>query len=57
MKDIEIHESEWKWINKQNVDHVVRNDGTLEDLRESMILCLKMFYGYDMIDELTIGVL
>jgi hypothetical protein len=57
MKDIKIHESEWKWINKQNVDHVVRNDGTLEDLRESMILCLKMFYGYDMIDELTIGVL
>jgi hypothetical protein len=57
MKDIEIHESEWKWINKQNVDHVVRNDGTLEDLRESMILCLKMFYGHDMIDELTIGVL
>jgi hypothetical protein len=57
MKDIEIHESEWKWINKQNVDHVVRNDGTLEDLRESMILCLKMFYGYDMIDELTKGAL
>jgi len=57
MKDIEIHESEWKWINKQNVDHVVRNDGTLEDLRESMILCLKMFYGHVIIDELTKGVL
>jgi len=57
MKDIEIHESEWKWINKQNVDHVVRNDGTLEDLRESMISCLKMFYGHVIIDELTKGVL
>jgi hypothetical protein len=57
MKDIQIHESEWKWINKQNVDHVVRNDGTLEDLRESMILCLKMFYGHVIIDELTKGVL
>jgi hypothetical protein len=57
MKDVEVHESEWKWINKQNVDHVVRNDGTLEDLRENMISCLKMFYGHDMIDELTKGVL
>jgi hypothetical protein len=57
MRDIGIHESEWKWINRQNVDHIIRNDGSLEDLRKNIILCLKMFYGHDMIDELTKGVL
>ena len=57
MKDIEIHESEWKWIGRQNVDHVIRNDGSLDDLEQNIILCLKMFYGYSIIDELTKGVL
>jgi len=57
MRDIGIHESEWKWIGKQNVDQVVRNDGSLEDLEKNIILCLKMFYGYAIIDELTKGVL
>jgi hypothetical protein len=57
LRDIGIHESEWKWIGKQNVDHVIRNDGSLEDLEKSIILCLKMFYGYSIIDELTKGVL
>jgi len=57
MKNIGIHESEWKWIGRQNVDHVVRNDGSLDDLEQNIILCLKMFYGYSIIDELTKGVL
>lgn len=57
MKDIGIHESEWKWIGRHNVDHVIRNDGSLDDLEQSIILCLKMFYGYSIIDELTKGVL
>jgi hypothetical protein len=57
MRDIGIHESEWKWIGKQNVDHVIRNDGSLEELEKSIILYLKMFYGYSIIDELTKGVL
>lgn len=57
MKDIEIHESEWKWISRHNVDHVIRNDGSLEDLEKNIISCLKMFYGYSIIDELAKGVL
>jgi hypothetical protein len=57
MQDIGIHESEWKWIDNQNVDHVIRNDGSLEDLEKNIILCLQMFYGYAIIDELTKGVL
>jgi hypothetical protein len=57
MKDIGIHESEWKWIGGQNVDHVIRNDGSLEDLEQSIISCLLMFYGHVIVDELTKGVL
>ena len=57
MKDIGIHESEWKWIGNHNVDHVIRNDGSLEDLEQSIISCLQMFYGHVIVDELTKGVL
>lgn len=57
MKDIGIHESEWKWIGNHNVDHVIRNDGSLEDLEQSIISCLLMFYGHVIVDELTKGVL
>lgn len=57
MKDTGIHESEWKWIGGQNVDHVIRNDGSLEDLEQSIISCLLMFYGHVIVDELTKGVL
>jgi len=57
MKDIGTHESEWKWIGNRNVDHVIRNDGSLEDLEQSIISCLIMFYGHVIVDELTKGVL
>jgi hypothetical protein len=57
MNEIEIHESEWKWIGKQNVDHVIRNDGSLDDLEKNIISCLQMFYGHVIVDELTKGVL
>jgi len=57
MRDIGIHESEWKWIGGQNVDHVIRNDGSLDDLEQSIISCLIMFYGHVIVDELTKGVL
>lgn len=57
MRDIGIHESEWKWIGRQNVDHVIRNDGSLDDLEQSIISCLIMFYGHVIVDELTKGVL
>lgn len=56
MKTEGIHESEWKWIGC-GVDHVIHNNGTKEDLKNSVMSCLKKSFGNSIIDELIEGVL
>lgn len=51
-----VHESEWRRIGA-DVDFVVDNNGTVEDLRKKVITCLKTFYGSSMIEESNEGVL
>lgn len=45
-----IHESEWKWVGS-SIDHTIDNDGTLEDLKNEIIKCLKISFGADTIRE------
>lgn len=32
-----IHESEWRWIGYDNPKHIIKNDGTLEDLKNKVL--------------------
>lgn len=32
-----IHESEWKWIGYDNPKHIIKNNGTLEDLKNKVL--------------------
>lgn len=56
MKVEGIHESEWRWIGS-NIDYVVENNGTKEDLKKEIFSCLKKSFGSSTIDELTEGAL
>ena len=51
-----IHESEWKWIG-HDIDYVIDNNGTKEDLKKKVITCLKKSFGSSMIEESFEGVL
>jgi hypothetical protein len=51
-----VHPSEWSWIGG-NIDHVVVNNGTVEDLRQNLLKCLTKSYGANTIHELTQGAL
>ncbi len=46
-----VHESEWRWIGG-SIDHVIDNEGTLEDLKENVIKKLELSYGSSIIEEL-----
>lgn len=52
----EVHESEWRWIGGK-IDHVIQNDGTMEDLKVKLRKCLINSYGQDTISYLAKGVL
>lgn len=56
MLNMGLHPSEWKWIGS-NIDHVVENDGTLEELQKKILSCLRFSYGSNTINELCEGVL
>ena len=47
-----IHESEWKWVG-QDIDHIIDNDGSLEDLKKKLKNCLISSFGTDIIREPT----
>jgi hypothetical protein len=50
MNDLGIHESEWKWIGGK-IDHVVENDGSLEDFKTKIKKCLISSFGVDTIEQ------
>lgn len=56
MEDSGIHPSEWSWIGGQ-IDHVVANDGTFDELKNKLVNCLTRSFGSSTIGELTEGVL
>lgn len=49
-----IHESEWAWIGS-NVDYVLENNGTLEDLEIKINGLLEEIYVRDILDRLDNG--
>ena len=49
-----VHASEWSWVGG-NIDHIVDNNGTLEDLKQNLFKCLTQSYGANTIHELTQG--
>ena len=49
-----IHESEWRWI-RNDLDHTIDNDGSLELLKIRLIKCLTKSFGSDKILESTKG--
>ena len=51
MKQFDIHYSEWAWIN-HNIDAIVRNDDTLDELQTTLINVLTTYFGSTIIDEL-----
>ena len=53
--NVEVHESEWRWIGGQ-IDHVIDNDGTVDELKEKVLKCLTKSFGSNTISELTMGV-
>jgi hypothetical protein len=46
-----VHPSEWSWIGGQ-IDYTIENNGTLEDLKNSLIRKLASSYGSSIISEL-----
>lgn len=46
-----VHESEWRWIGGQ-IDHKVINSGTVEDLKQNLVKCLRITYGSHIMNEL-----
>jgi hypothetical protein len=51
MLDSGVHQSEWRWIGR-DVDFTIDNEGTLEDLREKVLTCLKTCYGISIIEDM-----
>lgn len=56
MEETGVHSSEWRWIGL-NIDHVIENNRTLEDLKQNVFSCLRFSYGSNTINELCEGVL
>lgn len=46
-----IHASEWSWVGGP-IDHTIDNNGSLEDLKNSLIKKLEQSYGSSIISEL-----
>lgn len=46
-----VHESEWRWIGG-SIDHIIENEGTLEDLKNNLVKKLEQSYGSSIICEL-----
>lgn len=51
MLDSGVHESEWRWIGG-NIDHKIINSGTVEDLKQNLLKCLRITYGSSIMNEL-----
>lgn len=52
---VEVHESEWRWIGGQ-IDHIIDNDGTVDELKEKVLKCLTKSFGSNTINEMIMGV-
>jgi hypothetical protein len=46
-----VHESEWRWIGGE-IDHKIINSGTVEDLKQNLLKCLRITYGSSIMNEL-----
>jgi hypothetical protein len=51
MFDTGVHESEWRWIGGP-IDHKVINSGTVDDLKQNLVKCLRITYGSSIMSEL-----
>lgn len=51
MQKYGIHESEWRWIGA-DIDHIITNHGTIDDLKNNLISALTLSYGKSTINEL-----
>jgi hypothetical protein len=51
MRNTGVHESEWNWIGG-DIDHKVINSGTVEDLKQNLLKCLRITYGSNIMSEL-----
>ena len=54
---IQVHESEWRWIQKDEFDYVIENNNTVEDLERQTIYCLTNSFGSNMMSEILEGAL
>jgi hypothetical protein len=50
-----VHASEWSWIGG-SIDHMIDNQGSLDDLKANLIKCLTKSYGSSIIDNMNEGV-
>ena len=46
-----VHESEWRWIGG-DIDHVIYNDKTVDELKENLIRRLAVSFGSGIIGEM-----
>jgi hypothetical protein len=46
-----VHASEWSWVGG-HIDHVIDNNGTMEDLKNNLVKKLATSYGSSIISEL-----
>jgi hypothetical protein len=53
--NVQVHESEWRWIGGQ-IDYVIDNVGTVNELKKKLLGCLTKSFGSNTINELTKGV-
>jgi hypothetical protein len=56
MRENGPHESEWRWIGN-DIDFIINNDGTLEELKEKISKCLTKSFGSHIMEDLKQGVL
>ena len=50
-----VHASEWSWVGG-HIDHVIDNNGSMEDLKKNLIRKLATSYGSSIISEMQKGV-
>lgn len=46
-----VHSSEWSWIGG-DIDHIINNDGDMDDLKQNLLKCLRITYGSSIMSEL-----
>lgn len=55
MKEVGVHESEWRWIDRDLIDATIENSGTKKDLEINLTKELTKFFGQAMMSEIANG--